>query len=369
LIDEIGDGTDPDEGAAIAIATLEKLLESRASVIATTHYGRIKAFALERAGVANASMAFEDETSQPLFRLMQGVAGRSRGIETARRTGFDAERVARAQSIVGDETFRMESALARLEKSFLALEAEREALESERQRLSALSASAAEKEKAYTLTRNEATKRALREAEDMLTQTRREIEAIVRTLRERGADRQAIRDSRARVETLSREVKRHAPRVEASAAALESVAVGDRVSLSPGGRPAGTVVEVDRKEAIIDFGGKRIRARIGKMFPAVHERTLEHPAQPAISVQYEPVDDTELHVRRLQREEALDLVSKFLDRAVLSGVTEVRIVHGVGEGILSRAVRDALSRDPRVARFKFADPMQGGTGVTVVTLR
>ncbi|HEX5133076.1 MAG TPA: Smr/MutS family protein [Candidatus Krumholzibacteria bacterium] len=370
LVDEIGDGTDPDEGAAIAIATLERLLESGAAVIATTHFGRIKTFALETPGVANASMAFADETSQPLFRLLQGIAGRSRGIDTARRSGFAPELVARAESILGGDAFRLESALARLEASYAALERERAALEAERTRLAELSASAEEKERAFSLTKREADRRATREAEEMLAAARREIEDIVKQLRERAADRETIRDSRKRVDAMLSGVRQRAREPEAAAEALRTVAVGDRVSLSPGGRPAGVVVEVDRKQAIVDIAGKRIRARIGKIFAAARGDAGAEPSRPpAISVQYEPVADAELHVRRMQREEALDLVSRFLDRAVLSGLGEVRIVHGVGEGILSRAVREALARDPRVASYRFADPMQGGTGVTVVTLR
>ena len=367
LIDEIGDGTDPDEGAAIAIATLERLLASGAAVIATTHYGRIKTFALETPGVANASMAFAEESAQPLFRLLQGIAGRSRGIDTARRTGFDAELVARAESILGSEAFRLESALARLEASYTAMEREREAAEAERRRLAALSASAEEKERAFSLTKKEASRRAAREAEEMLAETRREIEDIVRRLRERAADKDAIRQSRERVEKLLDGVRARSLEPEAGTEALKSVAVGERVSLSPTGRPAGVVVEVDRKDALVDIGGKRIRARIGKIYRAARESGGATP--PAIAVQYEPVGESEVHVRGMLREDALEIVSRFIDRAVLSGLHEVKIVHGLGEGILSRAVREELGRDPRVASFRFGDPMEGGNGVTFVTLR
>jgi DNA mismatch repair protein MutS2 len=369
LVDEIGDGTDPDEGAAIAIATLERLLASGAAVIATTHFGRIKTFALETAGVANASMAFEEESARPLFRLLQGIAGRSRGIDTARRTGFDAQLVQRAESILGGEAFRLESALARLEKSHTAMEREREALEAERRELEALTASAEEKERAFSLTKKEASRKAAREAEEMLAQTRREIEDIVKRLRERAADKAAIRESRERIDRLQDGVRERARQSEPALEALASVVVGDRVSLSPSGRPVGVVVEVDRKNAVVDIGGKRIRARIGKIYRAAADPAQRSPAPPAIAVDYEPVGETEVHVRGMLREDALEIVSRFIDRAVLSGLREVKVVHGLGEGILSRAVREELGRDPRVASFRFGDPMEGGNGVTLVTLR
>jgi DNA mismatch repair protein MutS2 len=368
LIDEIGDGTDPDEGAALAIATLERLLASGAAVIATTHFGRIKTFALETPGVANASMAFAEDTSQPLFRLLQGIAGRSRGIDTARRTGFDEDLVARAEAILGGDAFRLESALARLETSHAAMERERAALEATQTRLDALTASAEEKERAFSLTRREAARRAAREVEELLAETRREIEDIVRRLRERGADRAAIRESRERVEKLAAGVRDRTREPESRAEAVKAPAVGDRVSLSPTGRPAGVVVEVARRDVLVDLGGKRIRARIGRIYRAAEE-TGARPAPPAIGVRFEPVGESEIHVRGMLREDALELVSRFIDRAVLSGLHEVKVVHGLGEGILSRAVRDALGRDPRVASFRFGDPMEGGNGVTFVTLR
>jgi DNA mismatch repair protein MutS2 len=366
LIDEIGDGTDPDEGAAIAVATLERLLASKAAVIASTHYGRIKTFALETDGVANASMAFEDEAARPLYRLLEGIAGRSRGIETARRVGFDPAVVERAQRVLGSESFRLEAALARMEASFTALENERAALAAERAELERLLASNREKERAYSLTRKEASRRAMREAEEMLLQTRRDIESLVRSLREGGADRAAIRESRTRVENMIAQVReRSAP--EPAATPLAAAAVGDRVSLSPTGTPSGVVVEVDRKDATVEIGGKRIRARLGKLYAAAADATP--PPRAGVNVEYEPVAATEVSVRGMDRESAVEEVSRFVDRALLTGLREVKIVHGLGGGVLGRAVRDFLSKDPRVTGVRPGDPMEGGMGVTFATLR
>jgi DNA mismatch repair protein MutS2 len=367
LIDEIGDGTDPDEGAAIAIATLERLLASGAAVVATTHYGRIKTFALETDGVANASMAFEDETSRPLYRLLQGIAGRSRGIDTARRTGFEPAVVARAEAVLGGEAFRLESALARLEAAHADLERERDRLEKERTELERASASYREKEQAYALTRKEATRKAAREAEELLAGARREIEDIVRSIRERGADREAIRESRRRVDKMIEEVRAKITPVEPTSPPLTAVSPGDRVSLSPTGRPSGRVVEVQRRDALVDLGDKRIRVRIGKLYPPA----ADGPRAPAVghAVEYEPVAETSISVRGMDRESALEAVSRFIDRAVLTGLTEVLIIHGLGEGILARAIREALARDPRVRSHRVGAPMEGGTGVTFATLR
>jgi len=367
LIDEIGDGTDPDEGAAIAIAALERLLASEAAVIATTHYGRIKTFALETRGVANASMSFADETSRPLYRLLQGIAGRSRGIDTARRTGFDPDVVARAGAILGGDAFRLESALARLEASHQKLVAEREALAQARERLEDATRSAEEKERAYALTKKEASKRAMREAEEMLTDARREIEDLVRHIRARAADKDAIKDGRKRVDDMLDDVRKKAQALDPTSSPLARVATGDRVSLSPTGRPHGRVIEVDRKDVTVDMGGKKIRARIGKLYPAAVEASPTIPR--GVDVQFEPVGETEIMVRGMDRESALEEVSRFIDRAVLTGLSEVKIIHGLGTGVLAKAVREALARDPRVASHRTGDPMEGGAGVTFARLK
>jgi DNA mismatch repair protein MutS2 len=369
LIDEIGDGTDPDEGAAIAIATLEQLLRSGAAVIATTHYGRIKTFALETDGVANASMAFEEATARPLYRLLEGIAGRSRGIETARRVGFGSKIVERAEAILGGEAFRLEAALERLEAMHSEWERERNRLQAERIELEKTLASTKEKEQNYTLTKKEATRKAAREAEELLAKARREAEDTVRLIREGAAKRENIREGRQRIEKALEEVRQHL-QPDNAFAPLQKVSQGDRVSLSPMGTPSGTIVEIDRKEAIVDIAGKRIRARVSKLYPAAGVTPLEgRGAVPPTRVDFEPLAAMEIMVRGMDRESALEEVSKFIDRAVLTGLSEVKIIHGFGEQILARAVKDALSKDPRVRSWRNAAPHEGGMGVTFATLR
>jgi DNA mismatch repair protein MutS2 len=368
LVDEIGDGTDPDEGAAIAIATLEQLLRSGAAVIATTHYGRIKTFALENDGVANASMAFEDETSRPLYRLLEGIAGRSRGIDTARRVGFDANVVDRAEAILGGEAFRLEEALARLEAAHAEWERERVHLEADRRELEKTLASSKEKEQSYTLTKKEATRKAAREAEEILAKARREAEDAVRLIREGSAKKENIREGRLRLEKALTEVRQHL-QPEVAFAPLASVKIGDRVSLSPMGTPSGIVVEIEKKDAMVDMGGKRIRAKLSRLYPAAGDpgagKTIVAPSR----VDYEPLGDMSIMVRGMDRESALDEVSRFIDRAVLTGLSEVKIIHGFGEQILARAIKEALARDPRVRSYRTADPREGGLGVTFAKLK
>jgi DNA mismatch repair protein MutS2 len=367
LIDEIGDGTDPDEGAALAVATLERLRERGAAVIATTHYGRIKTFALQSDGVANASMAFEDTEGRPLYRLLQGVAGRSRGLETAQRTGFDAGVIERARAYVGAEAFRLESVLAELERNLRDLEDRREALARREAELDRLVAEYEERAAQYDMTRKEAMRRASREAESLLVETRREVERLVRSIRESQADRGVIRKSREKIAELGRRAKAARERSEPPRPALGTVRPGDRVSLSPSGSPAGVVTAVENDSATVEIDGKRIKIRIGALYEAVPER-----AQRRAGVDYdyrvEPLTSTSIDVRGQEREEAMAAVTRFIDQAVYTGVREVTVIHGIGTGVLSRSIGELLRGDYRVESTRPGEQVEGGMGVTVVIL-
>ena len=369
LIDEIGDGTDPDEGAALAVASLERLLGTEAAVVATTHYGRIKTYALGTAGVTNASMAFEDAEGRPMYRLLQGVAGRSRGIETARRTGFDPQVLERAEGFLGQDAFRLEAVLTDLEASHIAIEKEREALQTRSAELQTLMERYAAKAAEFEISKREADRRAGREAEEFLLQTRREVEGMVREIRENQAKRETLRKSRTRLDEMLRSARaRRETPPAAVPVPLSEVSPGDRVSLNPSGEPAGTVVDVENGVATVEINDKRIKLSVKGLYPAAPGETKARSGV-GYEVQAEPLSSTTLDVRGNDREEALEAVNRFIDRAVLSGVQEIRIIHGIGEGVLIKAVRELLQTDRRVSAFRPGGQGEGGPGVTVVTLR
>jgi DNA mismatch repair protein MutS2 len=365
LVDEIGDGTDPDEGAALAIATLERLLDSGAAVIATTHYGRIKTFALEAEGVTNASMAFEDGAARPLYRLLQGVAGRSRGLETAERSGFDPEVATRARSYVGRDAFQLDAVLSKLETTLRGLEEERETVKARFAELERLIAEYKRKASEYDLTRKEAMRKASREAAELLEETRREAEAVVREIRETQAERRAIREGRRRLDEMAGKTRGAMRAARPEPGPLESVAVGDRVAVSKSGSPVGEVVEVKKGTATVEIAGKRIRLRIDSLF-----RPSADTPGAGVSYDYdvEPLGSTELDVRGHDREEAIEAVTRFIDQAVYTGVREVKIIHGVGTGVLARAVAELLRTDHRVESTRPGEQVEGGMGVTIVSL-
>jgi DNA mismatch repair protein MutS2 len=364
LVDEIGDGTDPDEGSALAIATLERLRSRGATVVATTHYGKVKTYALKTDGVENASMAFDDENARPLYRLLQGTAGRSRGIETARRVGFDASVVRHAETLLGEEPYRLEIVLSQLEATQLALEREREALRAQSDALNRLIAKYSEKEDALSRFKQAHEERVRKDIEDLLVQARKEIESLVKKIRETKAEKTVVTEAHHRVREMIEEVreKKTPPRK------AKRVVVGDIVSLSPTGQPSGRVISIEGDNATVDLNGKRLSVKKWNLFKADDEKETATAPAP-FQVTAEPLSSTALDVRGQTREDTIGALDRFLDRAVLGGVAEIRVIHGVGEGVLLRAIRDFLQSDPRVASSRQGMQGEGGLGVTVINLR
>lgn len=363
LVDEIGDGTDPEEGSALAIAALEHLLNGKTAVIATTHYGKVKTFALNTDGVENASMLFDDGDDRPLYQLVQGSAGRSRGLETARRLDFCPPVIARAQSMVGKDTFRLENVLAELESLRIALDREREGLAERSRDLDDLIASYREKERDLREFKNEHRSRAKREAEEMVTRARREIEAIVKEIRETAAARETVQSAHARLETLSR-VTRTPANTRAKAT---DVTAGDRVSMSPTGKPSGRVIEVKKDTAVVEMHGKTLNVKKWNLYKLPADEPVEKSVH--VDVTVEPMTGTTIDVRGRERVEALEAVDLFLDRAVLNGLSEILIIHGVGEGVLLDAIQSHLRSDSRVASVRSGETGEGGRGASVVKLK
>lgn len=363
LIDEIGDGTDPDEGGALAIATMERLLKRQAVVIATTHYGKVKTFALQADGVGNASMVFDDENDRPLYRLLQGTAGRSRGIETARRLEFCGPVIERAESLVGEETYRLERILSDLEADKLALERERRALQEQSEGLGRLVEAYSQKERELSEFKGEHERRIKQEAERLLVETRREVERIVRSIREANAARSVVRDGHSRLREMLDEVRPEPSRPEKAT----EVATGDVVSLSPDGEPSGRVIAIHRNMATVEIAGKRINVKPSSLYRITGEEAP--PTRRAPGVDVEPLPSTTIDVRGRDRDDALAAADDFLDRAILSSVQEIKIIHGFGEGVLMRALRDFLADDPRVRAVRPGGLGEGGQGVTFVTLK
>ncbi|MDT5295544.1 MAG: mismatch repair protein MutS2 [Acidobacteriota bacterium] len=422
LLDEVGTGTDPEEGSALGVAVVDHFRrECGAHVIATTHYSGLKMYAANEAGVTNASVEFDERTLEPTYRLLVGVAGSSAGLEIARRFRLPDEIIEAARSRVDERTLAADRYLRRIQRDAEEAEALRRALEEERRavadKYAALDseASARERERQAEFARRleravadfERQSRELyskiedraqrvrveREAERRAAELRREAqkaraEARTPAPRSAGAEPGGVRVVRHGREGDGDDARTASPSSNASAndaaTAPRDIAAGDEVRLLTIGMN-GVVERVSDGEAEVRVNNLRFREKVSNLellAPAQKKqqpkdddtlagrlrRMSERGTEVKLKQSREEAD-AELNLIGRTTDEARDAVDRFLDEAFLHGHTSVRIIHGHGTGALRRAVAELLRTHPHVERFGLAPDNQGGAGATVVELK
>ncbi len=347
LLDEIGSGTDPAEGAALAAAVLKTLTRRRAVTLATTHLGALKQLAAETVGIVNASLQFDAETLTPTFRLLKGVPGRSYGLAIARRLGIAAEVLDIAERAVPDRERTLDALLATVEARARELEARERELAAGEQRV-----------------RDDAARVDARGEE--VAGREREV-----TARARGLEQAARDQTRAYLLEARKKVEEALGR--ARAAVDEATAKEARRLLEQALEEAETREAADTRETGKGKGERWLSLdelrSLKQASPTDATRRVPSPARPARGGARLPATATatsEISLRGLRAEEAEGRLVKALDDAVLAELPYLRVIHGKGTGALRQLVHDLLSADTRVARFGFAPPNQGGHGVTIV---
>ena len=379
LVDELGAGTDPEEGAALGRALVEHLAARGAWGVVTTHLGSLKRVASEVPGVVNGSLEFDLETLTSRFRFRRGVPGASHALDVAGRLGFPPELLARARALTPDETRALERLLAEVGDALARTEAERDALEQARR--DAESAAAHHRTTAEEMKRAlaELKRRLTAESEALLARTRELWQSVQREAKKKDkvrADADALRDGLAHAERDS-----DALRAAASPAALglpEFEAPVLPVSLTPGSRVRVTDLGFEATLVSGPDAEGRVQLRRGSFNIQSHVSRLAAAAAttaPVVrgpSARYEASDEPpplEADLRGMDVTEALGEVDRALDRSVLAGLTEVRIIHGVGTGVLRAAVHKHLKTHPQVESQRQGEGHEGGRGVTVARLR
>ncbi len=360
LIDELGSGTDPDEGAALSQAILEQVLAQRAYGVVTTHLAPLKVFAAQRPGVRNAAMRFDVDRLRPTFELAVGQPGRSYALAIAERVGLGTALLERAAEVLGPEGARLERLLETLERQREALQAELD------QARGARDAAVGEAE----VLRAQIEKLRAQEAA-LLERAAAKADALLQDTMERARSARAIAkgDPAQRgkaveaIAQLRRETKAKAPRAP-RAPTGPTLGVGSVVRVEAYGAE-GPVVE-ERGDALL------VQLGLLKVEVPRHEATLVRGAEPAkVAAPVAPGAgfERELNVRGERVEDALEKVRTFVEEAQALKVASVRILHGKGTGALRDAVRRYLRDEKRVERFEDAVPYEGGHGVTVAYLR
>jgi DNA mismatch repair protein MutS2 len=399
LLDEVGTGTDPEEGSALGVAVLDHFRRTcGAHVIATTHYSGLKMYAANEDAVINASVEFDEKTLRPTYRLVVGVAGASSGLEIARRFGVPQEIVDTAMKSVNESSLQASEYLRRIKREAEDAEALRIALEEERlavaEKFASLDKEAAKHERERQAAFDQAVQRTIaelekrsqdlvariedraervrveREAQRQVAEMKRTAQRAVRVVREGHSVQQP---ERVEQETIAEETPEYV------AAPPREIVVGDTVKL----RSFGSVGIVDQiKDGVAEVRVKSLRlkekldnlelvaAQAGQKTQAGKLEKLRRSKGTEVQLAAaEQKAQSELNVIGQTTDEAVDAVDKFLDEASLASLSQVRIVHGYGTGALRRAIAGLLDGHPHVSRFLSAPPDQGGAGATLVELR
>jgi DNA mismatch repair protein MutS2 len=387
LLDEVGTGTDPNEGGALATAIVQHFRQRGALIIATTHFDAVKTWGIGTEGVAVAAFAFDPQNFAPTYKLLYGAPGRSLAIEMAQRLGMPQSVIAAARGYLSDDQKRLQAHLARLDAQARALEAERTRLDRDKRAFNETNAELTRREKSLA-EREEVFKKRLNERlDERLRQARRDIDAVVEQLKEKSealAEKASLRaalntgetgsvraEARAEIERIVEDLRHPgAAPAAAQAAALRTSdpEVGSRVTVGGLGLE-GVVISIDGNRAEVDVRGKRIQAKTRELKviggPAVT------PAKVRVNVDLKPREGmlSELNVIGMTVDQAIDRVSRFLDDTLVTDLHEVRIVHGHGTGQLRKGIQKFLKDHPHVQKYYAAPENQGGGGATIVELK
>lgn len=370
LLDEIGGSTSPEEGSALAVAVLERLKEQGAVTVATSHLGPLKAFVQDTKGMANAAMEYKDK---PTYRLMMGVPGESSALEISRSLGFPPDVLQRARSLLNQDWLRVSERLQELtaEKE----QASRARLELEQELKQATTRRREWEAKAAGLQDFEKTerRRVQAERETMLKQTRRDIENLVRRIRDEQASHESIKAAKEYVEAQVQNSKSKVQSEESEPRTLNpaprplapaNLRIGDYVHSRTFARQ-GTVVDIEGAEATVTFGNIRMKLNLRDLDVLSRVETEPAPVSPAELEEF----DAHLTLLGMTADATREAVARFLDRAELADARELSVVHGKGTGVLRSVLWEILRKDKRVDRFRVGEANEGGNGVTFVTLK
>ena len=390
LLDELGAGTDPLEGAALGIAELERLKEAGALVAATTHYTELKKYALSTPGVENASMEFNVETLSPTYKLRVGLPGKSNAFEISEKLGLDKSIIDRAAELLGEEQLEFEEAVSRVEAD--QARAEEKLAEAGRE-IEAAHEVKTEAEKELAKARDEAAKiveEARRKAGGMLRDAQGTIDEITAELRDiqrknknagfnEGHIAGGAADGRRKLRQAESALKpAKAPQVETIQTGKtpepQDIKVGMRVKYLKLGQTGDVESLPDSRGNVkLRLGSIRMDVNIKDLVIAESEPQGHKEKNRArygdLSFGKSKTIKTEINLIGKNLEEACDLVNKYIDDAFLAGLKTVHVIHGRGEGILRSGIRQELSRNKHVKSFRSAPYNEGGDGCTVVELK
>ncbi len=373
LFDELGAGTDPQEGAALAISILDEVYKRGARVIATTHYPELKAYGYNREGVSNASVEFDIETLSPTYRLLIGVPGRSNAFEISKRLGLNQDVIENARLHVNSETNQVENMIASLEDNRRMAEQQMEEAEAFRLEAEELRHELKKQLEEFNGKRDRMFEKAEQKASDSIEKAKEEAEEIIAHLRQLQKQQHAsIKDhelieARKRLEGAAPHLVKNKKPKKQVAATLNKLHPGDEVN----------VLTINQKGHLIEkVSSNDWQVQIGIMKMKVNEKNMEYVSRPK-PVETKPLATVrgidshvklELDLRGERFEDALMKVEKYIDDALLAGYPRVSIIHGKGTGALRVGVQEYVKNHRSIKKARYGEASEGGTGVTIIEL-
>lgn len=375
LLDELGAGTDPAEGSALAIAILDHMHNHGCRILATTHYSELKAYAYDRKGMINASMEFDIQTLSPTYRLLLGVPGRSNAFAIAKRLGLSSDIIAHAGSQVGEEDKRVESMIASLEQNRLSAETEHHTVEILRKQLEASAEQLEQEKQKFEVQKQRMLHNAEIEAREAVAKARKEADEIIDELRTLALE-EAGSVKEHKLIAAKKRLDQAAPQLS-SGVGTE----GDRERNKSAKIDLGAevlVLSLGQKGHVVDLSGEEATVQLGILKMKVMRNDLQLVRQAAQTAKVNTYKGamvkrsrdehvrTELDLRGSNLEESIMEVDRFLDEAFLSNLGQVYIIHGKGTGVLRTGIQEYLRRHSHVKSYRIGNYGEGGTGVTVV---
>ena len=375
LLDELGAGTDPIEGAALAMSILEELNDRRCICVSTTHYSEIKAFAMTHEGMENASMEFDIDRLCPTYRLYIGIPGKSNAFEISSRLGLPNSIIDKAKGFLKGEDVRFEDIISSAQSQHRIAEEERKMAEEARAELEKLRADAERERRKLDEDRNRLQAKAKEDAKRIVADTKREMEKLIVEIRSikdidrSAADRviQAARDTLRATETAVNE--KEAIKKEDNTKPPKTVRAGDTVNIVTLDQKATVLSAPDSKgEVMVQAGVMKLNVKL-KDICLIEEKKASAPTSGKVGLGAGKQVGLELDVRGMLVDEANIMVDRYLDDAYNAGLSEVNIIHGKGTGALRAGVQAFLKRHPLVKGYRMGSYGEGDAGVTVVTLK
>ena len=383
LVDELGAGTDPTEGAALAIAILERFYDSGALTMATTHYNELKKYALATSGVENAAMEFDVETLTPTYRLLIGVPGKSNAFEISKKLGLSESVIERASEHIKHGDMEFENVISSIEDDKRKAAADRLDAESMRAEIEEKLKKLEEKEKAISEKRADIIAEAKREARELLRETKsavKDVQKDLRKLQKSGAHTNlntgALEKSRRKINEAEDLVsEKVVKQVNSEPVSADTLKIGDRVKLLTIGQN-GTILSLpdEKGNLMINIGALKVKARLQDLM-LINEGKDRKP-QAKSSSKYGSLlrsksssVSASINVMGKNLEDALADVEKYLDDVYMAGLDMVSIIHGRGGGILKDGIRQMLKRKKYVDSYGAASYNDGGEGVTIVRMK